>query len=91
MIGGNRLSFAGGAGEHRRSLLLVGGHTLGRIGSAEAVHLECERCVERRRHHPVVVVQRVLRPADGALRTVRKAAGDLQRALEQLFLRVDAQ
>ena len=60
--------------EPRRPLLAVRGEPLGRVGTTEAVELVGERRVEHRAEHPVPVVQRVLRPADRALRAVGELA-----------------
>src|SRR3954451_10257667 len=74
----NRGLLAGGAGEVGGSLLAVAGQALGRVGAAEAVELVGQRRVERGRLRSIPVVERVLGPADGALR----AAGQRDRHLQ---------
>src|SRR5581483_2960379 len=83
-------SLRGGARERRRPLVPMRRHTLGRVGPPEPDELVGQRGVERRCHDAVPVVERVLRPTNGALGAGRQLHGDLQGPLLHLVV-VDAQ
>src|SRR5205823_5590706 len=63
--------------EHRRAALAVRGDALHHLWSAEREELETQRRVEDRALLPVPLVQRILGPAQRALRALAELLSDL--------------